>query len=104
MEEPISMDVATPGGNPVAAVPGSKHKLPVRTVKPELVMVEEALTAQSLELVPRLRARAWWPERRVRARMRGRVVIGDMVGEMMELGIRKWFEGTNDGIGDSEMV
>lgn len=59
MEEPICVDVATPGGNPVTAVPGSKHKSPVRTVKPEFVTVEEALTAQSLELVPRLRARAW---------------------------------------------
>lgn len=88
IEDPISMDVATPGGNPVTAVPGSKHKSPLRTVKPELVMVEEALTAQSLELAPRLRARAWWLERRVRARarMRGRVVIGDMMGKMMEAG------------------
>lgn len=83
--EPISMDVATPGGNPVTAVPGSKDKSPVRTVKPELVTVEEALTAESLELAPRLRARAWWLERRVRVRVRmrgrGSVVIGDMVGE-----------------------
>lgn len=80
IEEPISMDVAVPGGNPVTAVPGLRQRSPVRTVKPELVTVDEALTAQSLEFAPRLRARAWWVDRRARARMRRTVVIiGDMV-------------------------
>ena len=40
IEEPISKDVAVPGGKPVTAVPGSRERSPVRTVKPELVTVE----------------------------------------------------------------
>lgn len=80
--EPISIEVAVPGGNPVTAVPGLRLKSPVRTVKPELVTVDEALTAESLELAPRLRARAWGVDKRVRARMRGKVItVGDMVGD-----------------------
>lgn len=85
IEEPISVVVAVPGGNPVTAVPGLRLRAPVRSVKPELVIVEEALTAESLEFAPRLRARAWWLVRRARARTRRTVVIiGDIV----------WNEGT----------
>ena len=51
--EPTSVVVATPGGNPVMALPGDKQIAPVMTVKPEFVIVEEALTPQSFEFAPR---------------------------------------------------
>lgn len=49
--EPISVVVAGPGGKSVTAVPGDRQRAPLRTVNPELTIVEEALTVQSFEFV-----------------------------------------------------
>lgn len=76
MAEPTSVVVATPGGKPVMPVPGDRQMDPDTMVKPELVIVDEALTPQSFEFAPRARAvvasGAW---KRTRARRR----IGSMI-------------------------
>lgn len=79
MAEPISVVVAVPGGKPVTAVPGERQRAPVRTVNPELVIVEEALTAQSVEFVLRLRAVTLGADMRPRASTIGSI-IGDILG------------------------
>ena len=65
-EEPTSKQLAVPGGNPVWALPGDRQRQPVRTVNPELVIVEAAVTAQSFELGPRVRPMAMGAKKRPR--------------------------------------
>ena len=73
------MVVATPGGKPVMAVPGDKQIAPVMPVKPEFVIVEEALTPQSFEFAPRVRAMALGADKKPRASTIGSI-IGDILG------------------------
>lgn len=70
------------------ADPGDKQRAPVMPVKPELVIVEEALTPQSLEFAPRARAVALGAAKRPSASTIGSI-IGVILGEREELGI--WF-------------
>lgn len=76
--EPTSVVVATPGGKPVMALPGDKQIAPVMTVKPEFVIVEEALTPQSFEFAPRVRAIALGANRKPRAS-----TTGSMIGDIL---------------------
>lgn len=61
------------------AVPGDKQIAPVMTVKPEFVIVEEALTPQSFEFAPRVRAMALGADKKPRASTIGSI-IGDILG------------------------
>lgn len=79
MGESTSVVVATPGGKPVMPLPGDRQTAPVISVKPELVIVEEALTPQSFEFAPRVRAMALGADKRPRASII-RSLIGNILG------------------------
>lgn len=72
--ESTSVVVATPGGKPVIPLPGDKQIAPVITVEPELVIVEEALTPQSFEFAPRVRAMALGADKRPRESIIGSII------------------------------
>lgn len=78
MGESTSVVVATPGGKPVMPLPGDRQTAPVISVKPELVIVEEALTPQSFEFAPRVRAMALGADKRPRAS-----IIGSLIGNIL---------------------
>lgn len=84
MGESTSVVVATPGGKPVMPLPGDRQTAPVISVKPELVIVEEALTPQSFEFAPRVRAMALGADKRPRASIIGSLIANILGNERTE--------------------